>query len=666
MGDTPTLKARRLVAPLFKARHIVAPLLCLIFVLRESRFFNIRKGETFPLLMAALGTFSSIAAVVLGRTLSDAVLLSARPAINLGIFFIFSSLALMAVSLVYFQLLRVVSATKLNIFILFLSALGVPFFQYVGVGSQNAILAYAIFLITAPALGNIIVWNAIGDAFNARQGRRLFHLVSAASTLGGIASGCLIPGLVRWIGIHALPIADCMSYILMIIPVIILRKFRRAEKTQFSVSSEGSRSPGQDFICAVKDIVGSPLLKNLSIIFFLTAVATNIIDFVLKLYLQTNFDKEGIAIFYGHFNAISNTFNLLVQLTLLSQFLTRFKTRTLFAVTPLLLLLFSIPFGFVYSAFCVVGLRFMDVALRFTIQDAAREIAISSLPRLLRNRAKVVFKGVMNPLGGMTTGLLLNGLAPILGAQYTPLLLVPVSLITLYFVRDLNRFSAYNLYKQLQSGNQTDPNHILVSEPNPIPNDENHQYDPELLLDDAPQIREATLEEILLDNSLDLQKHSDVRRCAMAMIARESRLSHATLVIIQAATECDHFPKNLNQAILDVYSRAFYRLFKCMMTIYRRDMIQTIFQSLSSGRASTRAQAIELLQLTLNNCPYAKRILILCDDFDNEEKVTRLEDIEHITLDEALAILEAEHDRTILKLIPELSNLLQINDDTQA
>ncbi len=665
----------------FSRLFFVSLLCCQISVIRESRFFNIRHGELFPLFMAALGTFSSIASVVLGRTLSDAVLLSARPAINVANFFIFSSLALMAVSLVYFQLLRIVSATKLNVSILFLSLIGVLVFHAINLTTPELVLAYAIFLITAPALGNIIVWNAIGDAFNARQGRRLFHLVSAASTLGGIAAGCLIPGLVRWLGFTSLPVANGISFFLMTIPVIVLRYYRRSEKTQFSVSSEGIRSLKQDFVYAVRDIIGSPLLKNLSIIFFLTAMATNIIDFVLKYYLQANFDKEGIAIFYGHFNAVSNSFNLIVQLTILSQFLTRFKTRTLFALTPLILLLFSAPFIFVYSAIGVIALRFMDVALRFTIQDAAREIAISSLPRLLRNRSKVVFKGVMNPLGGICTGLLLNAVAPFLGAQYaqyTPLLLIPVTGLTLYFVRDLNRYSVYHLYKQLQTGAQTDnPDLSKTPEDNQTQSDQDPEspkkisYDPNLLIDNSPQIRDATLDAILIDNSQDLKMHSDIRRCALALVAHEARLSQAALVLLQILSEQDSeqeseqsSDKKIEDDVQGIYEKAFYRMFKGLMALYRRDMIQTIFQSLAASRASTRAQAIELLQLTLTNCPYAKRILILCDDFNRDEKVMRLDDIEHISLDDALSIVESENDRSIAKIVARLAAILPAHDSS--
>ena len=92
-------------------------------------------------------------------------------------------------------------------------------------------------------------------------------------------------------------------------------------------------------------------------------------------------------------------------------------------------------------------------------------------------------------------------------------------------------------------------------------------------------------------------------------------------------------------------------------------MIQTIYHSLADARASTRSQAIELLQLTLTNCPYAKRILILCDDFSREEKMFRLDDIEHLSVEDAINILDLENDRVISKMIPAITSLVQSTDN---
>ncbi|MCL2325200.1 MAG: hypothetical protein FWC40_01665 [Proteobacteria bacterium] len=646
-------------------------------VIRESKFFNIRHGEFFPLLMAALGTFLSIASVVLGRTLSDAVLLSARPAINVANFFILSSFALMAVSLVYFRLIRAVSAVILNASILVLFGVAVLLFESIDRTSHTAVLTYATFLTTAPALANIIVWNAIGDAFNARQGRRLFHLVCAASTCGGIAAGFLIPPLIEKFGILALSVSDASVFLLMALPVLLLHRYRRSEKTHMSFSGSGEtrQSLRQDFISAINDIAKSPLLKSLSIVFFLTAIATNVIDFTLKYYLQTNYDQDGIAMFYGHFNAISNLFNLIVQLTLLSQFLTRFRTRTLFAITPVILLLFTVPFVFVYSAAFIIAIRFTDVALRFTIQDAAREIAISPLPRLLRNRAKVIFKGVMNPLGGMFAGLLLNATAPILDPQYTPLLLLPVIAITLFFVRNLNRYSANHLLEQLGASSHAEDNHGAARQffcEHWQENDESKSSpEPEQLLDGSGVVRDATMDYILSQSQIDPSTSAIILRHGFELVSREARLAQALIVWMQSledyeradeSSTCDIFAR-IEGDFQNIYDGTIHRLFKALMILYNRRVIDTVYKSLAASRSSTRAQALELLQLTLTSCPCAKHILVLCDDLDREEKYVRLDAIEPLSQEAALGLLIREEDRQIQRVIRYLRRAELLPDD---
>ncbi len=596
----------------------------------------------------------SIATVVLGRTLSDAILLSVRPAINVANFFIYSSIALMAVSVIYFRLLRAVNAAKLNAGFLLLFAAGTLVFESCKTTNPWFVHAYATFLITAPALGNIIVWNAIGDAFNPRQGRRLFHIVCASSTCGGIIAGFLIPPMLKWLGFSSLPVSYSMIFALATIPVVILHRNRRSERTIMTVAKEKSNHFLHELMAGANDFFSSPLIRNLSIVFFLTAVTTNIIDFSLKYYLQTNFDQNGIATFYGHFNAISNTFNLIVQLTLLSSFLTRFRTRTLFAVTPIVLLVFACPFVFIYSAVCVVLMRFMDVALRFVIQDAAREIALSPLPRLLRNRAKVIFKGVMNPLGGIFAGIVLNVLAPVLGAQYLPLLILPVSATSLFCVRNLNRYCANHLFTALQ--NNAAKEGILGNEIEHEESEELPEFDaPEQLVDADENVRMAALDVALTLKSHDeeLVATPDIRRYVTLLLARELRLAQAILICQNEAVQNETAPV---EDLYDAYQEAIQRLFKGLMILYKIEIIETVYQSLASSKSSTRAQALELLQLTISNTSsaYVKNILVMCDDFELAEKCSRLNDLERMLPDEALDVLRVEESRRCRRLVSKL------------
>ena len=684
--------------------------------------------------MASLGTFLSIAIVVFGRTLSDAILLTVQPTVNVANFFIYSSLALMTVSVIYFRLLRAISATKLNAGFLLVFAAATFLFNSIQTTEEWFIQSYSTFLITAPALGNIIVWNAIGDAFNARQGRRLFHIVCAASTCGGIFAGFLLPFMQQYLGFSVLTYTYAALFMLITVPVVILHRNRRAERTVMTIAKEKSNSLIKEFLSGFDEFIRSPLIRNLCIVFFLTAVTTNVIDFSLKYYLQINYDQEGIVNFYGLFNAISNTFNLIVQLTLLSSFLTRFRTRTLFAITPLVLLGFTAPFIFIYSAVCVVLMRFMDVALRFVIQDAAREIALSPLPRLLRNRAKVIFKGVMNPLGGISAGIILNFIAPVIGTDHLPLLVIPISLASIWCIKNLNKYCANHLYSALQSSARKEG--ILKSETDHHDDETDLELEPfenpQNLVDPDGNIRSAALDAILVlkSHDEDAATTETVRQYTASQLSRDLRLAHAALVISNAldndcarksslsihpipnnaAAISDEAPSlsdtseqmlqdvqnnnnvtppsqdntiivsnhnklsdinlsdedrlELLSQLSDVYNEAFQRVFKGLMLLYKSEILSTIYKSLTSSRASTRAQALELLQLTISDSPLAKSMLILCDDFDNNEKCHRLNDHNPLSYDEAMDILKAEDSRTMRKLIAKLKTTETVDLDS--
>lgn len=660
---------------------------------RIFRFLNLRDGELLPLVMASLATFLSIATVVFGRSLSDAILLSVKPPLNIAHFFIYSSLALMLLSIIYYQLLRMMNAARLNAAFLLIFALATLVFEYIGVSEPWYIQAYATFLITAPALGNIIVWNAIGDAFNARQGRRLFYIVCAFSTIGGIVAGACIPFMLNWFGFSSLPVSYCVLFMAATLPVVILHRNRRLERTMLTLPGVEAPSVLRELVRGFDDFISSPLIRNLSVVFFLTAVTTNIIDYSLKDYLQNNYDQTGIAYFYGQFNAISNGFNLVVQLTLLSSFLTRCRTRTLFAVTPIILLIFTFPFLFVYSAVCVVLMRFMDVALRFVIQDAAREIALSPLPRLLRNRAKVIFKGVMNPLGGITAGILLNILAAWLGPQYLPLLIIPVAFLSLYCVRNLNRYCANHLYLALQSSASKEG---ILQVSHGVAEDVAEdvvQVDHALLADSDENVRMAALDSMLVlkNNDDEALGTESLRTYVSTQVMRDVRLAHAVLVCRLALLQNGVSPESscsaeqpcgtpdapsesadaplsvvttrqddavLSDMLCDIYSSATQRIFKGLMLLHKPEIVETVYQSLASARASTRAQALELLQLTISNVPYGKRILVLCDDVDLADKCKRLDEEELIGPCEALDICRAEDSRRIRRAVQGLAQMM--------
>ena len=112
-------------------------------------------------------------------------------------------------------------------------------------------------------------------------------------------------------------------------------------------------------------------------------------------------------------------------------------------------------------------------------------------------------------------------------------------------------------------------------------------------------------------------------------------------------------------SLSDAYVAATQRVFKGLMLLHKTEIVAAVYQSLASSRASTRAQALELLQLTISNTPYGKRILVMCDDVDLADKCRRLNEIESLNLAGSLDILRVEESRSLRRLTRKLEPLAE-------
>src|SRR5690606_10025937 len=137
------------------------------------------------------------------------------------------------------------------------------------------------------------------------------------------------------------------------------------------------------------------------------ALVTNLIDFAFKGALQARYDKDEIGVFYGWFNAIGNTGNLLLQLFVVAWGIERFGIKRVFKILPLTLLGGTLALLWLPGFLTIVALKFADGLLRFTFQNSANEVVIAPVPYVERNRGKIFIKGAMNPLGAMLAGALL-------------------------------------------------------------------------------------------------------------------------------------------------------------------------------------------------------------------------------------------------------------------
>jgi AAA family ATP:ADP antiporter len=582
-----------------------------------SPIVEIRRGERVGLAFSVFFAFLSVATVVVGRSLSDAVLLSARPQVDIAQFFIISSVALMGASMVYFALVRVLSPTRLHPMILLLFAVTALYLRFVGEPRSGAmVLLTSTFLTIAPALLNIICWNAISDYFDSSQGRRLFHIVFAASTCGGIAAGLGIPPFIHVFGIESLFYAESFAFCIAIIPALLLSRKHKQERTAITFSSSRDLSLWHNLREGVDDFLRSSLLKTLALIVFFAAIATNVIDFALKDYLREHFSRDEIALFYGHYNAVANAVHLIFQILFVQSILKRYNISMPFLILPIALLLLSVPYLLTASFISIVALKFFDVFLRFTIQDPAREIAVAPIPYFQRNRAKIVIKGFMNPLGAIVAGSLLMATQKWGASISLGMLLLPTLLLWLYSIRHIHKDYASDLMFSLSRGR--------AEERTPAPLLEQDFDDSlEALQESSPILRQSVLES--LPEMLKTQKRNISAVQLQTILKRECRLA-AALSLRLAAMDSKSSAKSTRKlnALLDAYDDCIYRIFKILALHFDAHVIDTAYRGLISSQKRTRAQGVELLHSSIYTLEESSLIGILIDDLQHTERSKKL------------------------------------------
>src|SRR5438270_2480591 len=165
---------------------------------------RIRPGEQRRVALMAAYAANAIGAVVVGRSVRDALYLANadRPGKGLAGMYIFSSLAIVLVSWMYARVADKVNRGALNaVCALGCAAMCAVFWALLSM--QDAPWVYAALYIFVEAMGSLVViqfWTMANDVFHAREAKRLFGLIGGGGTLANVIFGLLVGKYAKTIG----------------------------------------------------------------------------------------------------------------------------------------------------------------------------------------------------------------------------------------------------------------------------------------------------------------------------------------------------------------------------------------------------------------------------------------------------------------------------------
>ena len=385
-------------------------MILLEFTRKLGRLVDIRPGEAARVGMLVSIFFFIIAANNLIKVVRDSLFLSRFPITQLP--YVYLLVALVA-SLIIAVYTRYTSRLPLYSLMLRSNAFiisNVIAFWFLLAFFDFSWVFYAFYIWSA-IVGAVAVaqfWGLANETFTSREGKRLFGIVAAGGTLGGIIAGFGA----RW----AVEIFMGTNQLLWVIAALFIGALGMAclagRDQRRETSSVSQRRPSlrdskiSESAGAFGLIRESRYLQMIAGLIFVSIIVSTLIDFQFKAAVKEAYPtRDALTGFFGSFYAWLNIITLFAQVFLSG------KLLSLVGLTPSLLLLpFALSLGSLGllvwpGLIAATGARLLDGALRTGVNRSAMEILYLPVPGNVKKKVKTLLDVVVERLGDATAGL---------------------------------------------------------------------------------------------------------------------------------------------------------------------------------------------------------------------------------------------------------------------
>jgi AAA family ATP:ADP antiporter len=277
-----------------------------------------------------------------------------------------------------------------------------------------------------------VFWSFVVDVFDAEQGKRLFGVLAAGATLGGIAGSSLTSGFVERLGQNWLLLA---SIILLEVAVFASRRlsgisdaFRRPVQ-----GDDPHAAVGGGIFAGLTHTFRSPYLLGIAFFILFYAVTSTFLYFQQATIAEANFPSRAArTAFFADIDLWVNVLTLVFQLFLTGRLMGWLGVALTLSVLPL----FSVAGFAALAAAPTVGVFVAVQVIRrvsnFALARPTREVLFTSVPREDRYKAKNFIDTVVYRGGDQIGSWSYAGLAALgLGMTGIAVVAVPLSVVWL-------------------------------------------------------------------------------------------------------------------------------------------------------------------------------------------------------------------------------------------
>jgi AAA family ATP:ADP antiporter len=391
-------------------------------VARLRRFFDIRPGEGLPVLLSFTYIAVVIAAYVLARAVRNGLFIQAYGPYALVYVAAVSPIVLSLFVPAYTALAVRLGSRRVTTGTLVFFSLNVVALWYAFQVSASPRLT-AIFYVWVNCFGVIApvhAWSHASSLFDTRQARRLYGLIGSGASLGAIVGGLLARVLVRRVGGSINLLLILAALILLAAVVVRLANVRIQRRGTVRLGPAAS----EPLLRTARAIVGSPYLRLIAAVVFLTAIVTQWTGLQLSLVTARYFNNDATALthFNGTFALALGSVSFFVQLFATGQALRRFGLGVTILVLPLFLGIGSALIVLIPAFWPVLITNAFDQALRFSVDRPTYELLYLPLPpavRLpLKNAVDIIGTRLADAAGAVVYGVLTSGFLMLPGLHF--------------------------------------------------------------------------------------------------------------------------------------------------------------------------------------------------------------------------------------------------------
>lgn len=226
-----------------------------------------------------------------------------------------------------------------------------------------------------------IFWALMVDVFDPAQATRLFGVIAAGATVGGVLGSSVTAGLARRVGTRTLLL---LSIVLLEVAVFGARRLSRWSDPMRQRQAEraGESRIGGGVLAGIAHAFRSPYLLGVGLYMLLYAMTSTVLYFEQATVVNRAFTSRAArTAFFAQVDLIVNVLTLATQLLLTGALLRVLGVAAVLTILPALSVLGFGALGAVPTVAVIVLFQVLRRAGNFAVARPAREVLFTVIPR---------------------------------------------------------------------------------------------------------------------------------------------------------------------------------------------------------------------------------------------------------------------------------------------